>query len=67
MRTKQYADALAIFNIYKPKFEALFIKPNPIPLKAALNKLGFNVGSVRLPLVEMDEMKKTELFNILGI
>lgn len=67
MRTKQEKDALAIFNIYQPKFQALFIKPNPIPLKTALNKLGFNVGSVRLPLVDMDESVKSELYHILGI
>ncbi|QVK19587.1 4-hydroxy-tetrahydrodipicolinate synthase [Mycoplasmatota bacterium] len=67
MRTKQYNDALAIFNIYYPKFEALFIKPNPVPLKAALNHLGFNVGSVRLPLVDMSEEIKNELYSILRI
>jgi 4-hydroxy-tetrahydrodipicolinate synthase len=29
--------------------------PSPIPLKCALNHLGFNVGGLRLPLVEADE------------
>ncbi len=67
MRTKQYDDAKAIFDIYQPKFKALFIKPNPVPLKTALNKLGFNVGSVRLPLVDMDNKMKEELYNILGV
>ncbi len=67
MRTKQLKEAKSIFDIYNPKFKALFIKPNPVPLKAALNKLGFDVGSVRLPLVEMPDEVKTELFTILGI
>lgn len=67
MRTKQIDDALAIFNIYKPKFQALFVKPNPVPLKMALNKLGFNVGSVRLPLVDMSEKEQNDLFYKLGI
>lgn len=67
IRTKQFDDAKVIFDIYLPKFKALFIKPNPVPLKAALNRLGFNVGNVRLPLVEMDDNLKNELFSILGI
>ncbi len=67
IRTKQYDDALAIFEIYQPKFQALFMKPNPVPLKVALNKLGFNVGGVRLPLVDMSEELKSKLFEILGV
>ena len=35
----------------------LFCDINPIPIKKAMNILGFNVGSVRLPLVELDENK----------
>jgi 4-hydroxy-tetrahydrodipicolinate synthase len=31
----------------------LFIEVNPIPVKAALNKMGFAVGKPRLPLTEM--------------
>lgn len=38
-----------------PVFDALFIASNPVPLKRALNLLGFDVGTVRLPLVEMQE------------
>ena len=40
--------------------EQLFIEVNPIPVKAALNMQGFEVGSPRLPLTEMtDAHKKT--------
>ncbi|MGI5921833.1 MAG: 4-hydroxy-tetrahydrodipicolinate synthase [Syntrophomonadaceae bacterium] len=35
--------------------KALFIEVNPIPIKAALNLIGMNVGICRLPLVEMSE------------
>jgi 4-hydroxy-tetrahydrodipicolinate synthase len=38
-----------------PVLEALSITTNPIPLKAALNLLGHDVGGLRLPLVEADE------------
>ena len=38
---------------------AMFYEVNPIPVKTALNLLGFNVGALRLPLCEMgDENKK---------
>lgn len=33
----------------------LFIEVNPIPIKTAMNTLGFNVGHLRLPLCEMSE------------
>ncbi len=35
-----------------PLFEALGVATNPIPIKAALNLLGHDVGGLRLPLVE---------------
>lgn len=34
---------------------SLFCEVNPIPVKAALNLMGFNVGGYREPLVEMEE------------
>ena len=37
-----------------PLVNALFVVTNPIPLKYALNKVGFTVGKPRLPLVELD-------------
>lgn len=33
---------------------ALFCEVNPIPVKTAMNLLGYNVGSLRLPLCEME-------------
>lgn len=41
--------------------KALFSEVNPIPVKAALNMLGFNAGVPRLPLVEMTEVGKENL------
>lgn len=40
---------------------SLFCEVNPIPVKAALNMLGYNVGSPRLPLVEMSDSGKARL------
>jgi len=42
---------------------SLFIEVNPIPVKAALNLMGINVGGYRLPLCEMDEGNHAKLAN----
>jgi 4-hydroxy-tetrahydrodipicolinate synthase len=36
-------------------YAALSVTTNPIPIKAALNLLGHDVGGLRLPLIEADE------------
>ena len=38
-----------------PLVRAIFLVSNPIPLKYALQQLGFTVGGLRLPLCEPDE------------
>lgn len=44
---------------YLDLVNALFMDVNPIPVKEALNQMGFAVGDCRLPLYEMsDEMKQ---------
>jgi 4-hydroxy-tetrahydrodipicolinate synthase len=45
-------EAAAAHRRLRPFFNAMFVTTNPIPLKYALRKVGFDVGSVRLPLVE---------------
>ena len=40
-------------------YGALTVTTNPIPLKAALNMIGHDVGGLRLPLVEATEDEKT--------
>jgi 4-hydroxy-tetrahydrodipicolinate synthase len=47
--------AAAIHRRLLPLVKALFLVGNPVPLKYALNHIGFQVGSPRLPLVEPDE------------
>ena len=42
----------------RPVVEALAVTTNPIPVKAALNMLGLEVGGLRLPLVEATEEEK---------
>jgi len=49
------AEAAAIHRRLLPLVNALFIISNPIPVKYALNQVGFRVGKTRLPLTEPDE------------
>ena len=49
-----------------PLFKVLFVVSNPIPLKYSLNKVGFDVGSPRLPLVPADEKAAAEIDNVLA-
>ncbi|MEE1009130.1 MAG: 4-hydroxy-tetrahydrodipicolinate synthase [Agathobacter sp.] len=57
--------ALEIQLKYIDLIETLFCEVNPIPVKAALNMIGYNVGKLRLPLTELEdkhkELLKTEL------
>ena len=51
----EVGEAAAIHRHLLPLVNALFIIPNPMPVKYALNHLGFPVGKPRLPLTEPDE------------
>lgn len=44
-----------------PLIKALFSEVNPIPVKAALNMIGYDFGTPRLPLVEMTVLGKEKL------
>ena len=53
------------FLKYLKLINALFIEVNPIPVKVAMNLLGYNVGGLRAPLCDMEpanlEVLKKEL------
>ncbi len=59
------AKAAEIHNELLPLFKVLFITTNPIMVKAALNLLGIEVGTTRLPLVEPDESELDKLKDVL--
>lgn len=46
---------------YIPLIQALFSEVNPIPVKRAMNFMGMEVGSLRLPLTEMEEANAKRL------
>lgn len=49
----------------QPVFNAMFVTTNPIPVKAALNLVGHEVGPVRPPLLDLEEELKSEIKNVL--
>lgn len=50
---------------YWELINALFMDVNPIPVKEAMNLMGMDVGSCRLPLCDMDDLSKTKLRDIM--
>lgn len=50
---------------YTPLIDALFSEVNPIPVKKALNLMGFSVGGVRMPLTEMEPENAEALRKVL--
>ena len=42
-------------------FKTMFITSNPVPVKYALNRIGINVGGVRLPLFEANDAEKAKI------
>jgi 4-hydroxy-tetrahydrodipicolinate synthase len=52
-------EAATIHRRLLPLVNALFIVSNPIPIKYALNHIGFNVGKPRLPLTKPDKKSAT--------
>ena len=56
--------ALDIHERLQPLFKALFETTNPIPIKAALEQLGWEVGPPRPPLVKLND-EKTQKLSIL--
>ena len=70
---RRYAEMIALANAgdfdaaqriddeLQPLLEALAMTTNPIPLKAALNMLGHDVGGLRLPLVEATDIQREQI------
>jgi 4-hydroxy-tetrahydrodipicolinate synthase len=53
--------ARALHEEQQPSYDLLRIQVNPIPIKAALNLTGHEVGGHRLPMVEPDEEELTQI------
>ena len=60
-RNGNVKDSAALQLKYLDLCNALFCDVNPIPVKEALNMMGWNVGECRLPLCTMDEAGRATL------
>jgi len=58
-------EAAAIHRHLVPLVKALFIQPNPGPVKYALNHVGMRVGPPRLPLLPPDEKTGAQIIEVL--
>lgn len=59
------AKAASLHRKLLPVFEGLFAYPSPGPTKAALEKLGIEVGDVRLPLVALNDEERAFVHSLL--
>lgn len=54
-------EAIALNDKLLPLANACFVEVNPIPVKAAMNLIGFNAGVPRAPLTPIEDMGKEKL------
>jgi len=55
------AESARLHHHFLPLVNTMFMIGSPMPIKYALNYLGFRVGKPRLPLVEPDEKTRTAI------
>ena len=60
-----YARASSSFLHYLELMQAFFMDVNPIPIKEAMNQMGYQAGPCRLPLAEMSAAAKDKLAAVL--
>ncbi|HEX7527111.1 MAG TPA: dihydrodipicolinate synthase family protein, partial [Gaiellaceae bacterium] len=56
-RAGDEAGAKSLNEAMQPAYDLLKITTNPIPIKAAMNLLGHDLGGYRLPMVEPTEQE----------
>ncbi|MCJ7839694.1 4-hydroxy-tetrahydrodipicolinate synthase [Lederbergia sp. NSJ-179] len=61
----EIAQAAQLHRELLPVMRGLFEAPSPVPVKTALQLLGFDVGSVRLPLVPLTSEERVRLADLL--
>lgn len=64
-KTGNYVFAKNMHLKLYPVMKKIFMAPNPVPIKAVLARQGMIEQWVRLPLTELTEAQKTELFKVI--
>ena len=57
------SEAIALNDKLLPVANACFVEVNPIPVKEAMNILGFNAGAPRAPLTVIEDANREKLLN----
>ena len=57
----KFEEATALNDKMLPLANACFVEVNPIPVKEAVNLLGFNAGAPRAPLTVIEECNRAKL------
>lgn len=60
-----HAEAAKLHQKLLPVMQGLFNAPSPAPVKTALQLKGLDVGSVRLPLVPLNERERAEIYELI--
>lgn len=55
------AEAIELNDKMLPLANACFVEVNPIPVKEAMNLLGFNAGTPRAPLTKIEDQNREKL------
>lgn len=63
VKESKLEEANKVQDILLPLMNACFVEVNPIPVKAACNFLGFNAGTPRPPLTELEDKNKEILLD----
>ena len=61
VKENKVAEAIALNDKLLPLANACFVEVNPIPVKEAMNLLGFNAGTPRAPLTEIEPQNREKL------
>ena len=61
IKENKLAEAIALNDKLLPLANACFVEVNPIPVKEAMNLLGFNAGTPRAPLTVMEDANREKL------
>ena len=61
VKENKMAEAIALNDKLLPLANALFVEVNPIPVKEAMNLIGFNAGEPRAPLTKIEDCNREKL------
>lgn len=61
-----FKTASALHRRFLPLIDLMFCEVNPIPVKAAMQKIGFDCGSCRLPLCSLSKENEQKMEQILS-